>query len=186
MIFNKFTIVIFRTIAVHFTNPFHVSTRVVDKCNDGALLLQVEFSPVWHMCIRVIAYVWQLLHYKIWNPNIFFKKIILLALLAKKKVSFFLRHWFCGRRKFPWIIQCFAYLGASGAHGTWVHVFDQTMASLNRGLANPCKYVPVHLYFSLNHASNSLCGSKKKYINLIFACTSRWLLQLDQFSPFRC
>ncbi|KAG0521169.1 hypothetical protein BDA96_08G138300 [Sorghum bicolor] len=30
-----------RTIAVHFTNPFHVSTRVVDKCNDGALLLQV-------------------------------------------------------------------------------------------------------------------------------------------------
>ncbi|CAD6269893.1 unnamed protein product [Miscanthus lutarioriparius] len=30
-----------RTIAVHFTNPFHVSTRVVDKCNDGGLLLQV-------------------------------------------------------------------------------------------------------------------------------------------------
>uniref|UniRef100_A0A0A8XPC1 TRAPPC10/Trs130 C-terminal domain-containing protein n=1 Tax=Arundo donax TaxID=35708 RepID=A0A0A8XPC1_ARUDO len=30
-----------RTIAVHFTNPFHVSTRVVDKCNDGTLLLQV-------------------------------------------------------------------------------------------------------------------------------------------------
>ncbi|RCV20734.1 hypothetical protein SEVIR_4G080000v4 [Setaria viridis] len=30
-----------RTIAVHFTNPFHVSTRVIDKCNDGTLLLQV-------------------------------------------------------------------------------------------------------------------------------------------------
>ncbi|KDP38926.1 hypothetical protein JCGZ_00683 [Jatropha curcas] len=30
-----------RTIAVHFTDPFHVSTRVVDKCNDGILLLQV-------------------------------------------------------------------------------------------------------------------------------------------------
>ncbi|KAJ9671728.1 hypothetical protein PVL29_025436 [Vitis rotundifolia] len=30
-----------RTLAVHFTDPFHVSTRVVDKCNDGTLLLQV-------------------------------------------------------------------------------------------------------------------------------------------------
>ncbi|PKA56798.1 hypothetical protein AXF42_Ash002101 [Apostasia shenzhenica] len=30
-----------RTIAVHFTEPFHVSTRVADKCNDGSLLLQV-------------------------------------------------------------------------------------------------------------------------------------------------
>ncbi|KAK8962510.1 hypothetical protein KSP40_PGU010890 [Platanthera guangdongensis] len=30
-----------RTIAVHFTEPFHVSTHVVDKCNDGTLLLQV-------------------------------------------------------------------------------------------------------------------------------------------------
>lgn len=30
-----------RTVAVHFTEPFHVSTRVVDKCNDGTLLLQV-------------------------------------------------------------------------------------------------------------------------------------------------
>ncbi|XP_052619685.1 uncharacterized protein LOC128126031 [Lactuca sativa] len=29
------------TIAVHFTNPFHVSTRVADKCSDGTLLLQV-------------------------------------------------------------------------------------------------------------------------------------------------
>ncbi|RVW93099.1 Trafficking protein particle complex II-specific subunit 130-like [Vitis vinifera] len=31
------------TLAVHFTDPFHVSTRVVDKCNDGTLLLQ--FGP---------------------------------------------------------------------------------------------------------------------------------------------
>lgn len=30
-----------RTIAVHFTDPFHVSTRLADKCNDGTLLLQV-------------------------------------------------------------------------------------------------------------------------------------------------
>ncbi|XP_027061257.1 trafficking protein particle complex II-specific subunit 130 homolog isoform X1 [Coffea arabica] len=30
-----------KTLAVHFTEPFHVSTRVVDKCNDGTLLLQV-------------------------------------------------------------------------------------------------------------------------------------------------
>ncbi|XP_058001434.1 trafficking protein particle complex II-specific subunit 130 homolog isoform X2 [Hevea brasiliensis] len=30
-----------KTIAVHFTDPFHVSTRVADKCNDGTLLLQV-------------------------------------------------------------------------------------------------------------------------------------------------
>ncbi|XP_031375340.1 trafficking protein particle complex II-specific subunit 130 homolog isoform X2 [Punica granatum] len=30
-----------RTIAVHFTDPFHVTTRVADKCNDGTLLLQV-------------------------------------------------------------------------------------------------------------------------------------------------
>ncbi|TQD96605.1 hypothetical protein C1H46_017766 [Malus baccata] len=30
-----------RTLAVHFTDPFHVSTRVTDKCNDGTLLLQV-------------------------------------------------------------------------------------------------------------------------------------------------
>ncbi|XP_076905262.1 trafficking protein particle complex II-specific subunit 130 homolog [Bidens hawaiensis] len=30
-----------KTIAVHFTDPFHVSTRVADKCSDGALLLQV-------------------------------------------------------------------------------------------------------------------------------------------------
>lgn len=30
-----------RTVAVHFTDPFHVSTRVADKCNDGTLVLQV-------------------------------------------------------------------------------------------------------------------------------------------------
>lgn len=30
-----------RTLAVHFTDPFHVSTRVVDKCSNGTLLLQV-------------------------------------------------------------------------------------------------------------------------------------------------
>ncbi|KAL3503259.1 hypothetical protein ACH5RR_037708 [Cinchona calisaya] len=30
-----------KTLAVHFTEPFHVSTRIVDKCNDGTLLLQV-------------------------------------------------------------------------------------------------------------------------------------------------
>ncbi|OVA00525.1 Foie gras liver health family 1 [Macleaya cordata] len=30
-----------RTLALHFTDPFHVSTRVADKCNDGTLLLQV-------------------------------------------------------------------------------------------------------------------------------------------------
>ncbi|XP_077243239.1 CLUB isoform X2 [Tasmannia lanceolata] len=30
-----------RTVAVHFTDPFHVSTRVADKCSDGTLLLQV-------------------------------------------------------------------------------------------------------------------------------------------------
>ncbi|CAI9756874.1 unnamed protein product [Fraxinus pennsylvanica] len=29
-----------KTIAVHFTDPFHVSTRVADKCNDGTMLLQ--------------------------------------------------------------------------------------------------------------------------------------------------
>nr|KAJ0217425.1 hypothetical protein LSAT_V11C300132350 [Lactuca sativa] len=33
--------IICRTIVVHFTNPFHVSTRVADKCSDGTLLLQV-------------------------------------------------------------------------------------------------------------------------------------------------
>ncbi|KAE9585215.1 hypothetical protein Lal_00017845 [Lupinus albus] len=30
-----------RTLAVHFTYPFHVTTCVTDKCNDGTLLLQV-------------------------------------------------------------------------------------------------------------------------------------------------
>ncbi|MQL80119.1 hypothetical protein Taro_012568 [Colocasia esculenta] len=31
----------YRTIAVHFTDPFHISTRVADKCSDDSLLLQV-------------------------------------------------------------------------------------------------------------------------------------------------
>ncbi|KAI3991474.1 hypothetical protein MKX01_006776 [Papaver californicum] len=30
-----------RTLALHFTDPFHVSTRVSDKCNSGTLILQV-------------------------------------------------------------------------------------------------------------------------------------------------
>lgn len=30
-----------RTLAVHFTDPFHVGTRIANKCNDGTLLLQV-------------------------------------------------------------------------------------------------------------------------------------------------
>ncbi|CAI0459102.1 unnamed protein product [Linum tenue] len=30
-----------RTIAVHFSDPFHVSSRVIDRCNEGTLLLQV-------------------------------------------------------------------------------------------------------------------------------------------------
>ncbi|KAK9131667.1 hypothetical protein Scep_011195 [Stephania cephalantha] len=30
-----------KTLAVHFTDPFHVTTRVSDKCSDGNLLLQV-------------------------------------------------------------------------------------------------------------------------------------------------
>ncbi|XP_057797285.1 trafficking protein particle complex II-specific subunit 130 homolog isoform X2 [Salvia miltiorrhiza] len=30
-----------KTVAVHFTDPFHVTTRVADKCSDGTLLLQV-------------------------------------------------------------------------------------------------------------------------------------------------
>lgn len=29
---------------MHFTDPFHVSTRIADKCNDGTLLLQVLYS----------------------------------------------------------------------------------------------------------------------------------------------
>lgn len=33
-----------RTLAVHFTDPFFVSTRVIDKCNDGTLLLQVTLQ----------------------------------------------------------------------------------------------------------------------------------------------
>ncbi|KAI3509871.1 hypothetical protein L1887_25395 [Cichorium endivia] len=37
-----------KTVAVHFTDPFHVSTRVVDKGSDGALLLQVKASLTIH------------------------------------------------------------------------------------------------------------------------------------------
>ncbi|KAI4366085.1 hypothetical protein MLD38_022008 [Melastoma candidum] len=33
-----------RTIAVHFTYPFHVCTRLQDKCSDGTLLLQVTLQ----------------------------------------------------------------------------------------------------------------------------------------------
>ncbi|KAI4374714.1 hypothetical protein MLD38_012677 [Melastoma candidum] len=33
-----------RTIAVYFTYPFHVSTRLQDKCSDGTLLLQVTLQ----------------------------------------------------------------------------------------------------------------------------------------------
>lgn len=34
---------------MHFTDPFHVSTRIADKCNDGTLLLQVLSS-----CLELI------------------------------------------------------------------------------------------------------------------------------------
>ncbi|KAF6138196.1 hypothetical protein GIB67_011036 [Kingdonia uniflora] len=37
----KHMILICRTVAVHFTDPFHVTTRVADKCNEGTFLLQV-------------------------------------------------------------------------------------------------------------------------------------------------
>ena len=36
----------YRTLAVHFTDPFHVSTRVADKCSDGTLLLQVMYPQL--------------------------------------------------------------------------------------------------------------------------------------------
>lgn len=36
-----------QTIAVHFTNPFHISTRVANKCSDGTLLLQVIIISPW-------------------------------------------------------------------------------------------------------------------------------------------
>ncbi|XP_019057996.1 PREDICTED: trafficking protein particle complex II-specific subunit 130 homolog isoform X3 [Tarenaya hassleriana] len=35
-----------RTIAVHFTDPFHVTTRVANKCNDGTLVLQVMLQSL--------------------------------------------------------------------------------------------------------------------------------------------
>nr|XP_043628055.1 trafficking protein particle complex II-specific subunit 130 homolog isoform X2 [Erigeron canadensis] len=42
-----------RTIAVHFTDPFHVSTRVADKCSDGTLLLQVILHSQVKACLTV-------------------------------------------------------------------------------------------------------------------------------------
>nr|GEZ35520.1 trafficking protein particle complex II-specific subunit 130 homolog [Tanacetum cinerariifolium] len=42
-----------RTIAVHFTNPFHVSTRVADKCSDGTLLLQVILQSQVKACLTI-------------------------------------------------------------------------------------------------------------------------------------
>ncbi|KAD4178945.1 hypothetical protein E3N88_27536 [Mikania micrantha] len=42
-----------RTIAVHFTNPFHVSTRVADKCSDGTLLLQVILHSQVKACLII-------------------------------------------------------------------------------------------------------------------------------------
>ena len=42
-----------RTIAVHFTNPFHVSTRVADKCSDGTLLLQVILHSQVKACLTI-------------------------------------------------------------------------------------------------------------------------------------
>lgn len=55
-----------RTIAVHFTNPFHVSTRVADKCSDGTVLLQVIYQ---FMAIRVLA-VFLFINSNINNPGI--------------------------------------------------------------------------------------------------------------------
>ncbi|KAJ0608475.1 putative trafficking protein particle complex subunit 11 [Helianthus annuus] len=42
-----------QTIAVHFTNPFHVSTRVADKCSDGTLLLQVILHSQVKACLTI-------------------------------------------------------------------------------------------------------------------------------------
>lgn len=46
-----------RTIAVHFTDPFHVSTRVADKCSDGTLLLQVftRESKCGSNCLELVS-----------------------------------------------------------------------------------------------------------------------------------
>lgn len=41
--FNASSVISFiRAIAVQYTNPFRISTRVVSKGNDGTLLLQVR------------------------------------------------------------------------------------------------------------------------------------------------
>ncbi|XP_071736624.1 trafficking protein particle complex II-specific subunit 130 homolog [Rutidosis leptorrhynchoides] len=42
-----------RTIAVHFTNPFHVSTRVADTCSDGTVLLQVILNSQVKACLTI-------------------------------------------------------------------------------------------------------------------------------------
>ena len=39
-------IVLCRTIAVHFTDPFHICTRVADKYNGNGLLLQVHWKYI--------------------------------------------------------------------------------------------------------------------------------------------
>lgn len=38
---------------MHFTDPFHVSTRVADKCHDGTLLLQVLHILSFEYCSSV-------------------------------------------------------------------------------------------------------------------------------------
>ncbi|KAJ9562836.1 hypothetical protein OSB04_007996 [Centaurea solstitialis] len=55
-------VVIDRTVAVHFTDPFHVSTRVSDEGSDGALLLQVQFflvSPQRLELVSCLVYPWE-------------------------------------------------------------------------------------------------------------------------------
>uniref|UniRef100_A0A1D1Y829 Trafficking protein particle complex subunit 10 n=1 Tax=Anthurium amnicola TaxID=1678845 RepID=A0A1D1Y829_9ARAE len=42
-----------RTIAVHFTDPFHISTRVADKCSAGSLLLQVIIHSQVKACLKI-------------------------------------------------------------------------------------------------------------------------------------
>lgn len=42
---------------MHFTDPFHVSTRIADKCNDGTLLLQVMYSRLELLFLRLLFYV---------------------------------------------------------------------------------------------------------------------------------
>ncbi|CAA6658433.1 unnamed protein product [Spirodela intermedia] len=42
-----------RTIAVHFTDPFRICTRVADKCNDDGLLLQVVIHSQVKACLKI-------------------------------------------------------------------------------------------------------------------------------------